>query len=385
MLKTKKLIMIPGPTPVVRSIQDQMGRETVAFGDSGFVEDFSEVLQDLKSLWKCDGEVFVVAGSGTLAMEMAIANTTQKGERILICSNGFFGDRFIDMCERKGLDVDVLSAPWGTSVTADMVEAKLKEKKYHAVTVTHAETSTGAAAPIAEIGEVMKKHPEAIFIVDAVAAAGGMEEYVDPMGIDILLTCSQKAFGVAPGLGIVWASKKAMAKRESLGRIPESYIDFDKWLPVMHDPRKYWATPPINMIWAFKEAIRIIREEGIEERYDRHKRQAAMMDSAMEALGFSVAAEKGYRAPTLSVYKYPEGVDIDDAKFRSILGEEGVESAGCLGEFKGIAFRMGHMGNIDKHTLVSAIAAVERTCMKCGLDIEPGSGVAALQKGLVKE
>jgi aspartate aminotransferase-like enzyme len=176
-----------------------------------------------------------------------------------------------------------------------------------------------------------------------------------------------------------------MTKREKLGRIPESYLDFDKWLPVMHDPRKYWATPPINMIWAFKEAIRIIREEGIEERYDRHKRQAAMMDSAMEALGFSVAAEKGYRAPTLSVYKYPEGADIDDAKFRSILGEEGVESAGCLGEFKGIAFRMGHMGNIDKHTLVSAIAAVERTCMKCGLDIEPGSGVAVLQKGLVKE
>lgn len=385
MIKTRKLVMIPGPTPVVRSIQDQMGRETVAFGDSGFVEDFSEVLADLKELWKCDGEVFVVAGSGTLAMEMAIANTTRRGDSILICSNGFFGDRFIDMCERKGLEVDVLSAEWGSSVTPEMVEAKLEEKKYDAVTVTHAETSTGVVAPIGAIGEVLKRYPETIYIVDAVAAAAGIEEKIDPMGIDILLTCSQKAFGVAPGLGIVWASRKAMARRESLGKIPESYIDFDKWLPVMHDPRKYWGTPPINMIWAFKEAIRIIREEGIEERYARHIRQAAMFDGAMESLGFEVAAEEGYRAPTLSVYKYPEGAEVDDASFRAVLGEEGVESAGCLGKYKGVAFRMGHMGNIDKHTLVSSIAAVERACMRCGVEIEPGRAVGTLQRGLVNE
>ena len=104
MIKTNKLVMIPGPTPVVRSIQDQMARETVAFGDAAFVKDFSEVIADLKAMWRCDGEVFVVAGSGTMGMEMAIANTTKRGDNILICSNGFFGDRFIDMCTRKGLN-----------------------------------------------------------------------------------------------------------------------------------------------------------------------------------------------------------------------------------------------------------------------------------------
>ena len=117
MFKTQKLVMIPGPTPVVRSIQDQMGRETVAFGDADFVADFAEVVSDLKALWKCSGEAFVVAGSGTLAMEMAIANVTKRGENVLVCSNGFFGDRFIDLCERKGLNVDVLPAKWGSSVT----------------------------------------------------------------------------------------------------------------------------------------------------------------------------------------------------------------------------------------------------------------------------
>lgn len=385
MIKTKKLVMIPGPTPVVRSIQDQMARETVAFGDADFVRDFSGVVKDLKAMWRCDGEVFVVAGSGTMGMEMAIANTTKRGENILICSNGYFGDRFVDMCERKGLNVDVLSAEWGKSVTAEMVEKKLAGKKYHAVTVTHVETSTGAEAPIAAIGEVMKKHPETIYIVDGVAASAGAEQYMDSMGIDIVLSCTQKVFGVAPGLTMVWASAKAMEKRKTLGAIPESYIDFDKWLPVMHDPSKYWGTPAINLVWALQESIRIMKEEGLEERYARHRRQAVMVDSAMEAIGFKVAAEKQFRAPTLSVYLYPEGSGIDDAKFRTVLAEEGAQTAGCLGGFAGKGFRMGHMGNIDKHTLVSAIGAVERACVKCGYNIEFGKALGVLQKGLVNE
>ena len=385
MIKTKKLVMIPGPTPVVRSIQDQMARETVAFGDADFVKDFSGVITDLKAMWRCDGEVFVVAGSGTMGMEMAIANTTKAGENILICSNGYFGDRFIDMCTRKGLKADVLSAEWGKTVTPEMVEKKLAEKKYSVVTVTHVETSTGVEAPIAAIGEVMKKHPETLYIVDGVAASGGAEQYMDTMGIDVVLSCTQKVFGVAPGLTMVWAGAKAMEKRKTLGIIPESYIDFDKWLPVMHDPSKYWGTPAINLVWALQESIRIMKEEGLEERYARHRRQAVMVDDAMEAIGFKVAAEKSCRAPTLSVYLYPEGSGLDDGKFRTVLADEGAQTAGCLGDFAGKGFRMGHMGNIDKHTLVSAIAAVERTCIKCGYAIEPGKALGVLQKGLVGE
>ena len=385
MIKTNKLVMIPGPTPVVRSIQDQMARETVAFGDAAFVKDFSEVIADLKAMWRCDGEVFVVAGSGTMGMEMAIANTTKRGDNVLICSNGYFGDRFIDMCTRKGLNTDVLAAEWGSSVTPESVEKALASKQYQVVTVTHVETSTGAEAPIAAIGEVMKKHPEIIYIVDGVAASGGAEQYMDSMGIDVVLSCTQKAFGVAPGLTMVWASKKAMEKRATLGAIPESYIDFDKWLPVMHDPSKYWGTPAINLVWALKESVRIMKEEGLEERYARHRRQAAVFDAALEAIGFKVAAQKAFRAPTLSVYLYPEGSGIDDMKFRTVLAAEGAQTAGCLGGFAGKGFRMGHMGNIDKHTLVSAIAAVERSCVKCGYAIELGKALGVLQKGLLEE
>ena len=385
MLKTPKLVMIPGPTPVVRSIQDQMGRETVAFGDPDFVADFAEVIGDLKTLWKCGGEAFVVAGSGTLAMEMAVANVAKRGENVLVCSNGFFGDRFIDLCERKGLNVDVLKARWGESITPENVAAQLARKDYQLVTVTHVETSTGVAAPVAEIARAVHETSSALLIVDGVAATGGVEETIDPMGIDILLTCSQKAFGVAPGLAMLWAGQRAMEKRATLGRIPESYVDFDKWLPIMHNPAKYWGTPPINLIWALKESLRIMKEEGLEERYARHARQGALVDAAMEAIGFTVAARKPYRAPTLSVYLYPEGSGIDDVQFRTVLADEGVQSAGCLGDFQGKGFRMGHMGNIDRHTLVSAVGAVERACFKCGYRIEFGKALGVLQEGLARE
>jgi len=381
-MKTRKLLMIPGPTPVARSIQDQMGRETVAFGDPAFVKDFKELIEDLKVMFKCSGEVFVLAGSGTLGMETAIANVTKSGDNVLVVSHGFFGDRFIDICTRKGLNVDVLSAEWGDIVPVEKIREKLKEKKYAAMTVTHVDTSTGVCAPVAEIGKMMKEFPDTIYIVDGVCATAGEPEYVDDMGIDILFTGSQKAFGVAPGLTMVWANHKALERRKSLGTIPESYMDFEKWIPIMHDPSKYYATPAVNLVWALKESVRIMKEEGLENRYERHRKYARGMQSALEALGFRLLAKEGHRAVTLSNLIYPEG--IDDVKFRGLLAEEGIMVAGGLGPYAGKMFRLGHMGNIDKHDLVSVIATVERAAYRVGMNVELGKGVAIIQKSLVE-
>ena len=385
MIKTPKLLMIPGPTPVVRSIQDQMARETIAFGDPGFISDFKGLVADLKAMWRCDGEMFIVAGTGTMAMEMAVANITKRGDKILICEHGFFGERFIDICSRKGLEVDVLKAAWGTVYTPEQIDAELSKKNYTAITITQVDTSTGVAAPLKAICDMLKKkHPGVLLIVDGVASAGGEESWSD-WGIDVLFTGSQKAFGVAPGLAMLWASARAVEKRKALGAIPESYFDFEKWIPIMNDPSKYWGTPAVNMVWALKEAVRIMQEEGLEERYARHTRQAAIFAAAMEAMGFKTAATKENRASTLSVFLYPDGSGLDDAAFRTKLAEEGVQAAGCLGGFAGKGFRLGHMGNINKHILVGTIASVERACIKCGYKIEPGKGLAALQSGLIGE
>jgi aspartate aminotransferase-like enzyme len=381
-MANRKLVMIPGPTPVARSIQDQMARETAAFGDPAFVKDFKEVLVDLKSMWKTEGEVFVVAGTGTLAMEMAIANTLKAGDNLLIVSHGFFGDRFIDLTTRKGINVDVLQSEWGTIVPLETIEAKLSQKKYQAITVTHVDTATGVVAPIKEIGELVRKFEDTLYIVDGVCATGAEPEYVDEMDIDVLFTGSQKAFGVAPGLLMLWAGPRAMERRKSLGTIPEYYCDFDKWLPIMHDTSKYFATPAVNLVWALKESVRIMKEEGLENRYARHRKNAAAMQAALESLGFRLLAEKEHRAVTLSNVIYMEGVN--DLEFRKVIAEEGAIVAGGLAAYAGKMFRLGHMGNIDVHDMVSTIAAIERTLYRIGQPVELGKGVGTLMRELLK-
>jgi aspartate aminotransferase-like enzyme len=250
------------------------------------------------------------------------------------------------------------------------------------MTVTHVDTSTGVCAPIDKIGEITKNYPEMIYIVDGVCSTAAEPEYIDEMNIDILLTGTQKAFGVAPGLAIVWASKKALARKEEIGRIPEYYVDFDKWLPIMKDTSKYFATPAVNMLWALKESVEIIKEEGIENRYARHNKNAKAMQAALVAMGFELLAQEEVRAVTLSNAIYPEG--INDVEFRKVLAEEGAVVAGGLGEYAGKMFRLGHMGNIDTHDMVSAIAAIERTLYKLGKKDNLGAGVTTLLRELLK-
>ncbi|WP_353097363.1 alanine--glyoxylate aminotransferase family protein [Tissierella praeacuta] len=376
----QKLVAIPGPTPVVRSIQDEMGRETVAFGDPNFVKDYKELLNDMMELWDATGQVFVIAGTGTMAMEMAIANTVRKGENILIVSHGFFGNRFIEICERRGINVDVIQSEWGQIVPVADIEKKLSEKHYHAMTVTHVDTATGVAASVDEIGEMMKKFPETIYIVDGVCATAAEPEKLNSMNIDVLLTGSQKAFGVCPGLAILWASEKALARRKSFGMIPDYYVDFEKWIPIMEDPSKYFATPAVNLIWALKESVDIIKKEGIENRYKRHIKYARATQASLEALGFTILADERHRAVTLSNVLYMDGVN--DAEFRKILAEEGAVVAGGLAQYAGKMFRFGHMGNIDEHYLVSVIGAIERTLVRCGIEIEMGKGMGVLLANL---
>lgn len=376
----KKLLMIPGPTPVVDSIRAEMARDTIAFGDPVFIADFKEVLSDLKDLWQCDGEVFVVAGSGTLAMEMALANNLKKGDKYLLVSNGFFGDRFIEIAERKGLELELLQAGWGQTVTPEQVEAKLQEGGFKAVSVTQVDTSTGVLAPVKEIGEVVTKFDDVLYIVDGVCSVAGEPVDMTDCKIDVLFTGSQKAFGVAPGLMMLWANQASLKRRDSLGQIVEYYCDYHKWLPIMQDPSKYFATPPINLIWALKESVRIIKEETLEKRYQRHEKQAVAMQAAFEALGFEILAEKPVRAHTLSNLIYPEG--IDDLAFRTKLAEEGVQAAGGVGKYAGKMLRIGHMGNADTHTMVATIAALERTMKHFKSEFVLGSALTAYHRKL---
>ena len=224
----KKLMMIPGPTPVDQSILNALAKDTVSHLDPEFVKILKESLEDLKAVVMTEkGQPFIIPGTGTLGMEVAIVNSLKKGDRLLVVSHGFFGDRFVEIAKCYDIEVEVLASEWGKIVEAEEIARKLKEKKFDAVTLSHVDTSTGVCAPLEEIGEILKQFPETVFIVDGVCATGGIEERMDDWGIDILFAGNQKAFGVPPGLSNLVFNKKALERRNSLGKISYEEINDD--------------------------------------------------------------------------------------------------------------------------------------------------------------
>ncbi|MER1998361.1 MAG: alanine--glyoxylate aminotransferase family protein [Lysinibacillus sp.] len=370
-MKNKEILLVPGPTPVVDDIYDALSNETRGHTDPRFVEIYKRVLANTKKLFNTDGEVYVVAGSGTLAMEMAIVNTMAEGERLLVISHGYFGDRFTPLAKAYGIEVDVLQANWGEQVPIEEVENTLNNQTYKAVTITHADTSTGVASDLEALIPLVKQHG-ALAIVDGVVATAALQEDMgkaygdnEQYKIDIALTGSQKAIGVPPGLAIVAFSQTALKVREQLGAVRAYYADIENWRPVMQDPSKYFATPPVNLIYAYDKALEIVLNEGMLKREQRHLRFGRAVREALRTYGFMPLANEDVAAATLSCILYPQGVE--DAMFRSELAKKGVIVAGSLAHLAGKAFRIGHMGNTEVGQLEKALVAIGETLQQQGI------------------
>ncbi|MCX7974555.1 MAG: alanine--glyoxylate aminotransferase family protein [Candidatus Aminicenantes bacterium] len=373
----EKLLLIPGPTPVHPRIINRLSLPTVSHVGPEMVIELKGAVENLKKIVDCSsGEAFIVAGAGTLAMEMAVLNMIGRGEKALIISHGYFGERMVDIFRAFDLEAEVLTAPWGKGVYPEELERKLKQSTYAAVICTHVDTATGTCAPIKEFASLLR-HREELLIVDGVCATGGIEEFMDSWGIDVILTAAQKCFGAPPGLAILVASPRAMEKRKALKSIPAYYADLLRWLPIMQDPSKYFSTPCVNEIRAFYEATLIVLEEGLEKRFNRHRQIARAIRVALKELGFSFFTDEAFLAPTLSVVRYPQG--IDDKKFRQTLYDKGVVVAGGLGSTAGQVFRMGHMGNISHEQVVYALEAIEKTLISLNFPVMTGTAVEAAQ------
>ncbi|KKK33021.1 serine-pyruvate aminotransferase [Mesobacillus campisalis] len=384
-MRNKEMLLIPGPTPVVDSIYDALGGETRSHTDARFAAVYRSALEKTREMLKTDGEVFVISGSGTLGMEMALLNTVAPGERILVISHGFFGDRFIKLGQAFGIEADVLQANWGKQVSPQELEEKLADSHYKAVTITHADTSTGVAANLEVLVPIIKKHG-ALVILDGVCATAAMEEdmsksYGDPDAkIDVILTGSQKAIGVPPGLAIVAFNQTALDARKELGRIPAYYSDIYNWIPIMHDPQKYFATPPVNLIYAYEEGMRLVLAEGMENRYKRHEAFGRGVRAALAAYGMKALADEEAAAATLSCILYPEG--MDDAAFRARLAEKGLIVAGALAHLAGKAFRIGHMGNTTQEMLEKAVLLIGETMNEMGYEVQPEKAIEVFKEVL---
>jgi len=375
-----KLLLIPGPTPVVPSILASLAEPTVSHVSPEMGADLSAALADLKKIVFCaEGQPFIVAGAGTLAMEIALLNAVGRDDRVLVLSQGYFGDRMAEISRCFGFATDLIAAPWGRGVPAAELAAKLDADRYDVVVATHVDTGTGACAPIEDYAGVLAGRG-ILFIVDGVCATGGIEERMDDWGIDVVLTAAQKCFGVPPGLAIDVFSARAMAKRRSLPSVPAYYSDILRWLPVMGDPAKYFSTPCVNEVRAFRQGTRIMLEEGMEARFERHRSIGLAVRSGLRALGFGIFTEPEFLADTLSVVRYPDGVE--DKAFRSGYARNGVVVAGGLAATAGKVFRMGHMGNLTPANVVFAFEAMEKTLAELGHRFPSGAGVGAAEEAL---
>jgi alanine-glyoxylate transaminase/serine-glyoxylate transaminase/serine-pyruvate transaminase len=388
-MKGRKLLMIPGPIEFTPEVLRAMGMDTTSHVAPHFIEAFGQALERLRQVFLCpSGQPFVIAGSGSLAMDIAAANLIEPGDEALVVNTGYFGDRFGAILERYGATVTQVRAPAvGDAPALEEVEAALREHRPKLMTITHVDTSTGVAADVKGLAALGREHG-LLVVVDGVCSVAGEEMCQEEWSVDLALTASQKAIGVPPGLALVVAGPRAMdAFRDRKTPVGCYYADWTQWLPIMeaYEARQpsYYGTPPVNLIWALNVSLGQILNEGMDARFARHRRLSEAFKAAVTALGMKqvpVSADKA--ATTLTAPYYPDGVD------RTVLAhikEAGVVVAGGLHpDIKARYFRVGHMGAVSASDVLATVGAIEKGLAQVGYRFEPGAGLAAARAVLSK-
>ena len=364
-MATTPLLMIPGPTPVAPDVLAALAEPVRNHTGPENAATMVRIQEGIRRLaGSSEARVHCFAGSGTLAMETALVNHASPGDRVLVVSHGYFGDRFTEIAAALGMRPEVLHVEWGAHADPDALRDLIGGGDAPSlVCMTHVDTSSGVLADCAVLASTVRAAaPDALIVLDGVCATGGIEERMDEWGVDVLLTGAQKALSVPPGLVVLAVSERARHRRESLGDIRAYYADLRRWDASVDDPRKYFSTHAVSLLRALEVSLDAIFGEGLPARFERHRRVAAMVRDGMGELGFVPLTEQPYLAPTLSVLALPEGVD--DATLRAGMAERGVVIAGCLGPWAGRGIRIGHMGTTGEaeaaRTIDAAAAALGR-------------------------
>ncbi len=375
--------MIPGPTIVSPRVLRALAKPVLSHVSNEFVDGYAEALALQKKLFGTKGTPFLLAGSGTLGMEAAIANLMEKGDKVLCVENGYFGEKWEEIVETHGGGVDRLRFNWGDAVDVKQVKEKLSSNEYKLFTVEHVDTSTGIANDLKKIGE-LRKNTDALYIVDSVCGLGGMPLKMDEWNIDYCLTGSQKALGAPPGISLFCLNDEAWQAVEKRENPPSDYyVNLKRWKPIMDNPKGYFATPATGLVLGMLESLRIIFEEGLEKRWKRHEVFSKAFQAGIKALGWGSFPAEGHNAHTLTVPNVPEGVD--DAKMRATMYQKyGVIIAGGLGKLGGKTVRVGHMGNDTMNDLVATLGAMEMSLAEMGHVDDLGKAVGAMMKIFAK-
>ncbi len=366
----KQRLFTPGPTDVPPEVLSQMALPIFHHRTERFRKMLGEVSDGLRKLLKTDGDVLVIAGSGTAGMEAAIACACPRDKKVLVSDGGKFGERWVKIARVYGLDVDEVKLEWGTGLDPQVVTEKLAGGEYGAVVTVHSETSTATACDLEAIGKAVAK-TDAILIADCITSAGALPLMTDDWGVDIVAAGSQKALMLPPGLAVLSVSKKAWAKIDAI-TAPVFYLDLKAYRKsAANNDTPY--TSPVSLIRGLKVAVDTINSIGIETVWARTALLAKATRAAAEALGLKIFSAQP--SDSVTGILYPDGVGDE---FRKCLRSKyGVSVAGGQDALKGKAFRISHMGYVDPLETIGMIAAVEYTLADCGGHVPLGAGVAA--------
>jgi aspartate aminotransferase-like enzyme len=381
-MKGEQYLLLPGPTPVPDRVARAMNRAMINHRGPEFQEILVSVTEGVKKVYGTESKLLIYPSSGTGAMEAAVVNFLSPGDNVLAVSIGVFGDRFAQIAEEFGAQVEKMDFPWGEAADPEKIKERLEQDKNHeikAVLLTHNETSTGVSNDVKAIKEAAGDHP-ALFIVDAVSGLSVVELKMDEWGIDVVVSGSQKAFMMPPGLSFLGFNDKAMTAYENNSNC-KFYWDIGAGLEYLEKGQNPF-TPAISLYYGLEEALKMMFEEGLEEILQRHNNYRRMVRAAIREMGLKTLAADGCASPALTSVIAPEGIGAN--KIRKMMQEEfDIVLAGGQKTLDDVIFRLGHLGYVRQLDLISVLAGLETVLFKAGYHIELGSGVKKAQEFLI--
>ena len=373
----RNLLLTPGPTQVPPQLCEVLGRPIIHHRTPQFQNFLKEALDGLKYVLQTEHDVYLMAASGSGAMEASVCSFLSPGDKAITVESGKFGERWTELCRAYQVEPRVVEVPWGRSVDPKLIEKMLAEEKdIKAVYVTLCETSTGVTADIQALGAVVKK-TGAILVVDAVSALGVIDLKMDAWSVDAVASASHKGLMLPPGVAFVAASPKAQALMAQ-SKCPKYYFDLKKYKKVADKPDTPF-TPAIGIVIALTESLRLLKEKGLDNVFQHYERLAKATRAAAKALGLSLFADVSCISNVLTAINLPDGIDGGKVVKR-MRDTYGISVAGGQGALKGKIVRIAHMGCLDEYDMLTGISCLEKVLKELGYKFELGAGVAAAQK-----
>lgn len=376
----KNYLLTPGPTPLPPQVREAMAKPIIHHRTPQFQAILKETAEGLKYVFQTQGDVFIISASGTGAMEAAVVNLLSPQDTALIVQGGKFGERWTEICKSYGINTEIIDVEWGKAVSPSEIEKRLKDNpQIKAVFTTLCETSTAVTNDIEAVGKVVKG-TDAALVVDAISGLGAVDIKTDDWSVDMCVCGSQKGLMLPPGLAFISVSEKAWRKvKES--KCPKYYLD-------LKVAKKAWEktdtpfTSAVSLIVALNEALKMIKQDGLENIFARHRKMAEATRAAIKALGLELFAPTA-ASDAVTAAKVPAGLD-GEKMVKTMRDTYGVTIAGGQAELKGKVFRIAHMGYIEEFDIIVAISCLEKVLHQMGYKFNLGSGVKAAQEVFLK-